>query len=127
MERYQAVLFCERVLRREDESVEKIKTSFAPIDVESLCLTKDNIGEILSKISQILFRDKTQSIGNVYAFLVFSLNVDEYLSSTDWYSKDILVALIAKILYDIKFRPIILVERSYIERILNWVYGLIFK
>ena len=127
MERYQAVLFCERVLRREVESVEKIKSSYVPIEVESLCLTKDNIGEVLSEISQILFRDKTLSIGNVYAFLAFSINVDEYLHSTDWYSRDILVAVIAKILYDIKFRPVILVERSYIERILNWLYGLIFK
>ena len=87
MESYQTVLFCERVLRREDESVEKIKNSYAPIEVESLCLTKDNIGEILSKISQIQFRDKTPSIGNVYAFLAFSINVDEYLRSTDWYSR----------------------------------------
>ena len=127
MESYQTVLFCERVLRREDESVEKIKNSYAPIEVESLCLTKDNIGEVLSERSQILFRDKTLSIGNVYAFLAFSINVDEYLRSTDWYSQDILVALIAKILYDIKFRPVILVERTYIERILNWLYGLFFK
>lgn len=120
MNRQQLVQFCEKVLNGEDESVERIKSSYTSIDIESLCLDMVNLEKILNNLSQHLFKNRGTKIPHVYAFLLFCINVHEYLSSEDWYSKDILVGVVADILYNIKFRPAILVERSYIGQILKW-------
>ncbi len=112
MNRQQLVQFCEKVLNGEDESVERIKSSYTSIDIESLCLDMENLEEILNNLSQNLFKNRRTNTPYVYAFLLFCIHVNEYLSSENWYSKDILVGVVADILYNINFRPVILVERT---------------
>ena len=111
MERYHTLTFCERAIKGIDESVEKARTLYVPIDLQCLGIDENNLEQMLKKISQELFREKTPSIGHVYAFVVFCVHLHEYLSSQKWYCKENLVRILANILLSISFRPVTLVKR----------------